>query len=113
MKRFLTFPRLSMIFLGVFGVMLAGIFVLQTVWVSPGERCEARGDWYDIETRTCATPIYIPDITGRPEGVTRAEASDAKNRELVQLEAQAAEQRRAVDAAVAQQRQELKAREGL
>ena len=30
MKRFLTFPRLSMIFLGVFGVMLAGIFVLQT-----------------------------------------------------------------------------------
>ena len=113
MKRFLTFPRLSMIFLGVFGVMLAGIFVLQTVWVSPGERCEARGDWYDIETRTCATPIYIPDITGRPAGVTRAEASDAKNRELVQLEAQAAEQRRAVDAAVAQQRQELKAREGL
>ena len=113
MKRFLTFPRLSMIFLGVFGVMLAGIFVLQTVWVSPGERCEARGGWYDIETRDCGTPVYVPDITGRPAGVSRAEASDAKNRELVELEAQVAEQRRAVDAAVAQQRQELKAREGL
>jgi hypothetical protein len=113
MNRFLTFPRLSMIFIGVFGVVLAGIFVLQAVWVSPGERCEARGDWYDIESRTCATPIYLPDITGRPAGVSRAEASNAKNRELIQLEAQVAEQRRAVDAAVAKERQELKAREGL
>ena len=78
-----------------------------------GERCEARGDWYDIETRTCATPIYVPDITGRPAGVSRAEASNAKNRELIELEAQVAQQRRAVDAAVARERQDLKAREGL
>ena len=113
MNRFLTFPRLSMIFIGVFGVVLAGIFVLQAVWVSPGERCEARGGWYAIETRECGTPIYLPDITGRPAGVSRAEASNAKNRELIQLEAQVAEQRRAVDAAVAKERKELKAREGL
>ena len=113
MKRFLTFPRLSLLFLALFGLSVAGVFVLQTYWLDPGKRCEAAGSWYDVESRTCAKPIYIPDITGRPAGVTRADASDAKNRELVQLEAQAAEQRRAVDAAVARQRQELKAREGL
>ena len=110
MKRFLSFPRLSMIFLGVFGVMLAGIFVLQTVWVSPGERCEARGDWYDIETRTCATPIYIPDITGRPAGVTRADASNAKNRELIQLEDEVAQQQRALREQVAREKAQIENR---
>ena len=110
MKRFLTFPRLSMIFLGVFGVMLAGIFVLQTIWVSPGERCEARGDWYDIETRTCATPIYIPDITGRPAGVTRAEASAEKNRDLVRIEDQIAARDRAAREQTARETEALKAR---
>ena len=55
----------------------------------------------------------MPGSTGRPEGGTRAEASNAKNRELIELEAQVAQQRRAVDAAVARERQELKAREGL
>ena len=110
MKRFLSFPRLSMIFLGVFGVMLAGIFVLQTVWVSPGERCEARGDWYDIETRTCATPIYIPDITGRPAGVTRAEASAEKNRDLVRIEDQIAARDRAAREQTARETEALKAR---
>ena len=110
MKRFLTFPRLSMIFLGVFGVMLAGIFVLQAVWVSPGERCEARGDWYDIETRTCATPIYIPDITGRPAGVTRAEASAEKNRDLVRIEDQIAARDRAAREQTARETEALKAR---
>lgn len=112
MKRFLTFPRLSMLFLGVFGVMLAGIFVLQSYWVDPGERCEAAGKWYDIESRVCAQPIYIPDITGRPAGVTRAEASAEKNRDLVRLEAEAAARQQAVNAEVAREKAALAQKAG-
>ena len=112
MKRFLTFPRLAMLFAGVFGLAVIGIFALQDYWVAPGKRCEAAGKWYDMETRICATPIYIPDITGRPAGTTRAEASAAKNTELIGLEAQVAQERAARRAAIDQQRQELKAKIG-
>ncbi|PZU01163.1 hypothetical protein [Brevundimonas sp.] len=112
MKRFLTFPRLAMLFGAAFAVVLAGIFVLQTYWVNPGARCEAKGSWYDIESRTCATPIYIPDITGRPAGVTRAEASAEKNKDLVRLEDEVNAQQRAVRAEVAREKAELAARQG-
>ncbi len=112
MKRFLTFPRLSMLFLGVFGVVLAGIFVFQSYWVDPGERCEAAGKWYDIDSRVCAQPIYIPDITGRPAGVTRAEASAEKNRDLVRLEAEATARQRAVKDEVAREKAALAAKSG-
>ena len=111
MNRFLSMKRLSILFLGVFAVLMAGLFVLQRFWVDPGDRCEARGDWYDITTRTCATPIYIPDITGRPAGITRAEASAGKNRELIALERQLAQQQIAVNAQVEEGRAELEARE--
>lgn len=90
MHRFLTMRRLGLLFGGLFVLALAGVLVLQRVWVDPGTRCEAKGHWYDIETRTCAVPIYIPDITGRPAGVTRAEASAEKNAELVVLEREVA-----------------------
>jgi hypothetical protein len=66
MKRFLTFPRLSMIFLGLFGIAVAGVFAVQAYWVTPGERCEAAGKWYDMDNRICAQPISIAQITGRP-----------------------------------------------
>lgn len=110
MKRFLTFPRLAMLFGAAFAVVLAGIFVLQTYWVNPGARCEAKGSWYDIESRTCATPIYIPDITGRPAGVTRADASNAKNRELIQLEDEVAQQQRALREQVAREKAQIENR---
>ena len=99
MKRFLSFRRLSVIFAGMFAVMLVGVFALQHIWVEPGERCAKKGYWYDMETRICAQPLYIPDITGRPEGVTRAEASAAMNKDLVEKEAQLAAYNRARDAA--------------
>lgn len=113
MNRFLSMKRLSILFFGLFGVLVAGTLVFQSVWIEPGERCKRDGKWYDIESRTCAQPIYIPDITGRPAGVTRAAASAAQNRELVELERQAAAQNQALDAAVDQGRQDLRARQGL
>jgi hypothetical protein len=104
MKRFLTFPRLAMIFFALFGVSIAGVFAVQAYWVAPGERCEAAGKWYDMENRICAQPISIAEITGRPNGVSRAQASDEKNRELIRIEDQLAAQDRARAAEITRQK---------
>ena len=112
MHRFLSFRRLGIAFFGLFGMIVAGLLVYQQFWVSPGERCEAAGNWYDVTTRTCATPIFIPDITGRPIGVSRLEASKAKNAELLVLERQVAEQKKARQDAVDAERARLRAQQG-
>lgn len=112
MNRFLTIRRLSIIFFGLFAVVLAGVFALQRFWVDPGDRCTAKGYWYDMETRICAQPIYIPDITKRPEGMSRAEASAEANRDLVKLEDQIAADKRARDAATEAERARVKALQG-
>ena len=109
MKRFLTFPRLAMLFAGVFGLAVIGIFALQDYWVAPGKRCEAAGKWYDMDNRICAQPISIAEITGRPIGVTRAEASAEKNKELVGIEDQLNAQKRARDAATEAERARVQA----
>jgi hypothetical protein len=109
MKRFLTFPRLIMIFFALFGVAVAGVFVIQAYWVAPGERCEAAGKWYDMDNRICAQPISIAEITGRPNGVSRAQASDEKNRELIRIEDQLAAQDRARAAEITRQKAALAA----
>ena len=109
MKRFLSFRRLSIIFAGLFCLTLVGVFVLQRIWVDPGERCADKGWWYDLETRTCAQPIYIPDITGRAEGVSRADASAAMNKDLVDKEAQLAAYNRAKRAATEAERARVEA----
>lgn len=112
MKRFLTFPRLAMLFAGVFGLAVIGVFAIQNYWVAPGKRCEAAGKWYDMENRICAQPISIAEITGRPIGVSRAEASAKKNRELVKIENEIALQNQARDAEIARQKAALAARKG-
>lgn len=110
MKRFLTFPRLAMLFAGVFGLAVIGVFAIQNYWVAPGKRCEAAGKWYDMDNRICAQPISIAEITGRPIGVSRAEASAEKNRELVKIENDIALQNQARDAEIARQKAALAAR---
>lgn len=112
MMRFLSMKRLSLLFLALFGVLAGGAVAFDRFWVEPGERCVREGNWYDIETRICARPIYIPDITGRPAGVTRAEASAEKNRELVALEAEVTRRRAARDAEVERGRAALAAAQG-
>ncbi|WP_427790828.1 hypothetical protein [Brevundimonas diminuta] len=112
MNRFLTIRRLSFIFFGLFAVVLAGVFAFQRFWVDPGDRCTAKGYWYDMETRICAQPIYIPDITGRPEGMSRADASAEANRDLVKLEDQIAADKRARAAATEAERARVKALQG-
>jgi len=86
MTRFLTAKRLGILFAGLFIVALAGMFTYQRFYLDPEAKCVADGRWWYAEGRECVTPLYLPDITGRPEGVSRAEASNSKNRELVEIE---------------------------
>ena len=109
MKRFLTIGRLSVLFFSLFAVMVAGVFVFQHYWMAPGERCEAEGKWYDIQSRTCAQPISIAEITGRPIAGDRAQASAEKNKELVVIETQLTAEKRARDAAIKVERARLAA----
>ena len=109
MNRFLTFQRLGVLFVLTFGLLALGAVAFQRFQVEPEQRCATKGQWWYEEERRCVTPIYLPDITGRPEGVTRAQASDQKNRELLQIERNLAEQRAARDAEVERQRQALAA----
>ena len=110
MHRLLTFRRLGLMFLAVFAVAVGGLVIFQNVWLAPGERCEAAGKWYDMETRICAQPISIAEITGRPIAGQRAEASAEKNRELVQIERRLAAEKQARDAAVEAERARLRER---
>ena len=71
----LTLTRLKWIFLGLFAVSCAAIWAYHLFWVWPGDRCERAERWWDGSTRTCAQPIYIPDITGRQPGESREDAS--------------------------------------
>jgi hypothetical protein len=104
MHRLLTMKRLSILFLSIFAVLLVGVFAYERLVVAPGDRCEAGGKWWDPEARTCAQPISIAEITGRPNPGERAAASAAKNRELVAIEDSLAAQQRARDADADRQR---------
>ncbi|MBW8304055.1 MAG: hypothetical protein K0M78_08955 [Brevundimonas sp.] len=107
MHRLLTMKRLSVLFLATFAVLLGGVFAWQALVVAPEERCEQGGGWWDRESGICARPISIAEITGRPDGQSRAEASDAKNRELIALEDRMAAAKAARDAEVVRQREAL------
>jgi hypothetical protein len=73
-----TIDRLKLIFLGLFAVGCAALWAYQILYVWPAKRCEGGGQWWDSSRRVCAQPIYIPDITGRPEGVSRKAWSEKK-----------------------------------
>lgn len=107
MHRLLTMKRLSVLFLATFAVLVGGVFAYQALVVAPGERCEASGRWWDPATGICAQPISIAEITKRPIGQSRAEASDAKNRELLEIEDRLAAARAARNAEVKRQREAL------
>ena len=82
----LVINRLKLVFLGIFALACAGIWAYQVMWVWPRKECEANGQWWDSSTRICASPIYIPALTGRPEGMSRREWSEQQARKLVTQE---------------------------
>ena len=107
MHRLLTMKRLSVLFLCTFAVAVGLTFAWQGLVKAPEERCEAGGKWWDPQDRICAQPISIAEITDRPIGQSRAEASDAKNRELIAIEDQLQARKAARDADAARQRAAL------
>ena len=69
MTRFID--RLKLIFVGIFALSCVAIWPYELLWAAPARRCEAHGAWWDPSTRVCATPIFLPQITGRPIGAPR------------------------------------------
>jgi len=67
---------------GVFVVVSLVMVVIQLVWINPGRECEQAGKWWDWRQRTCAQPILISDITGRP-------ITDRKSHDAAKADAQA------------------------
>lgn len=109
MHRLLTFRRLSFIFAGLFVLAIGGVLLLQQFYIAPGERCEAEGKWWDPDSQTCAQPISIAEITGRPNGQSREEASAQFNRELVAIEDRLAAEKRARAAETEAERERVNA----
>ncbi len=109
MHRLLTMKRLSILFLSIFAVLLAGMFAYERLVVAPGDRCEAGGGWWDPEGGQCAKPVSIAEQIELLEGLSRAEASAVRNRELVAIEDSLAAQQRARDADADRQRAALAA----
>lgn len=81
-----TIDRLKLIFLGVFALCCAGVWAYQIFYAMPAKKCEANGQWWDGATRTCAQPLSISQITGRPVGMSRKEWSEKQAAALVQRE---------------------------
>lgn len=108
----LSMKRLSILFMGVFAVIVLGIFAFERIFADPRDRCEDEGGWFDLSGRVCATPIYIPDITGRAPGETREQASLRQARELVEIERRIAAGEAAQKAEVARESAALRAAEG-
>jgi hypothetical protein len=84
MNRFID--RLKLFFLGVFAIACVAVWVYQLFWAAPAKRCESHGNWWDSASRVCATPIYLPNLTGRPAvkltpAQLKARAEEAKARE--------------------------------
>jgi hypothetical protein len=78
--------RLKLFFLGLFAISCVVVWVYQLLWVAPMKACESHGNWWDPLSRVCATPIYLPNLTGRPVGALspaqlKARAQDASARE--------------------------------
>ena len=107
MNRFLTMKRLSLMFFALFAVLVTGTLLVQRFWIEPEQKCESQGRWWYAEESRCVTPTYLPDITGRAAGVSRAEASDQQNRELLVIEKRLADEKAARAAATVRDRKAL------
>jgi len=63
-------------FLALFVIGTGVAFGYQVLYVIPAQKCESVGHWWEPNSRTCATPLYLPHITGRPvDPAARARAA--------------------------------------
>ncbi|CAN1557401.1 hypothetical protein MCEMIH16_02466 [Caulobacteraceae bacterium] len=85
----LTITRLKLFFLFLFALGTAGIWAYQIFYVWPAQKCDDRGAWWDRKGRVCATPLYVPSLTGRPVGMSRKEWSEKQAALQVQRDREA------------------------
>jgi hypothetical protein len=60
--------RMKIFFLVVFGIACVAVWTLHLVWIWPGQRCEAKGWWWDWRKRICALPVPLEVLTGHKPG---------------------------------------------
>ncbi len=60
--------RLGLAFVALFAVSVVIVFAYQALVVAPVQTCEASGNWWDPQSRSCAHVVYLPDITHRRPG---------------------------------------------
>ncbi len=84
--------KLKLVFLGVFFFACCAVWAYELLVIAPAKKCEAHGNWWDPQGRVCATPIYLPNLTGRPVGAlspaqlkARAEAVKTDQAKLLGL----------------------------
>ena len=70
--------RLKLLFLGLFFIATVAVWYFQLFWVLPARKCESHGGWWDHQTHICATPLYLPNLTGRPAGTLSPAALKAR-----------------------------------
>jgi hypothetical protein len=80
--------RLKLFFLGLFALSCVAVWTYELWWVAPRKACEAHGNWWDPSSRVCATPIYLPNLTGRPIGGLTSAQLKARALQAAQREAQ-------------------------
>lgn len=78
--------RLKIVFLVLFAIGTVAIWGYQIFYVWPAQKCDDRAGWWDVKGRTCATPIYVPSITGRPKGMSRKDWSELQAAKQAQRE---------------------------
>ncbi len=61
-----TIDRLKLIFLGIFVLATAAVWIFQVFWVQPKMKCEESGAWWSMEWRTCRKPVSIRGYDGPP-----------------------------------------------
>jgi len=81
--------RMKIFFVGVFAIACVVVWTYQLLWVGPSKRCESQGNWWDGHSRVCATPIYLPNLTGRPVGGLSPAQLKARAQQATAKEAQA------------------------
>jgi hypothetical protein len=62
------YTRLRTLFLVLIALITAGSAAYQIFVLAPQKRCERAGNWWDPKKHTCAYPVDITKITGRPLG---------------------------------------------
>ncbi|RYF96074.1 MAG: hypothetical protein EON94_16785, partial [Caulobacteraceae bacterium] len=60
------FTTVRWIMLGVFAFAVILIWSYQFLYAIPKERCERAGLWWAGRWRTCAAPLDVTKLTGRP-----------------------------------------------